>query len=138
MADDTRRDEAVRLDKWLWAARFFKTRSLATEAIGGGKVLVNGVRPKPARQVHIDETVTVRIGPFEHVVVVRGLSSQRGPAKVATELYEETEESRQHREQTAARLKFERQAIPRPQHRPNKQERRRIIRFTRGDGNDRD
>lgn len=140
MNDDTHRSEPVRLDKWLWAARFFKTRSLATQAIGGGKVLVNGVRPKPARQINLGETVTVRIGPFEHVVMVRGLSSQRGPARVAVTLYEETAESRQRREETAARLKFEHQALPHPQRRPNKQERRQIIRFTRGEsgGGDRD
>lgn len=131
----TQRNQPVRLDKWLWAARFFKTRSLANQAIGSGKVLVEGVRPKPARHIALGETLSIRIGAFEHVVVVKGLSSQRGPARVAAELYEETPESRQRREDTAARLKFEREALPHPQKRPNKQERRQIIRFTRsGDG----
>lgn len=130
--------DKLRLDKWLWAARFFKTRSLATQAIAGGKVLVEGVRPKPARQIIVGDTLSIRIGPFEQIVVIKGLSSQRGPAKMAVELYEETPESRQRREDTAARLKFERQAIPHPQRKPNKQERRRIIRFTRGDNDSRD
>lgn len=125
-------DAKLRVDKWLWAARFFKTRSLATQAIEGGKVLVEGVRPKPSRQLNVGETVTIRIGAFEHVVVVKELSSQRGPAKVAQTLYEETPESQQRREEIAARLKFERDALPRPPKRPNKQERRQIIRFTRG------
>ena len=80
---------SVRVDKWLWAARFFKTRALATEAVTGGKVEVNGERVKPARAVKPGDTVSVRLGPYLHDVVVRGLSDKRGPASIAQGLYEE-------------------------------------------------
>src|SRR5256885_1972350 len=83
----------VRLDKWLWAARFFKTRSLAADAIGGGKILVNGERVKPAKLLQAGDEVRLRLGPYEHVVHVRGISERRGPATVAATLYEETEAS---------------------------------------------
>src|SRR5712664_3589102 len=84
----------VRVDKWLWAARFFKTRSLAVEAIDGGKILVGGERVKPAKLLQPGDAVSVRLGPFEHVVIVRGISERRGPASVAATLYEETPASR--------------------------------------------
>src|SRR5918912_37935 len=84
----------VRLDKWLWAARFFKTRSLAAEAIAGGKVQVNGERAKPARELKPGDTVRVRQGELEKEVLVRELSARRGPAAAAAALYDETEESR--------------------------------------------
>jgi ribosome-associated heat shock protein Hsp15 len=76
-------DERVRLDKWLWAARFFKTRALAAEAVAGGKVQVNGDRAKRARPVQTGDEVRVRHGPYDHVVVVRALSARRGPASAA-------------------------------------------------------
>src|SRR5690349_11038955 len=102
------RDEApgsdagrVRIDKWLWAARFYKTRSLAAEAIGGGKVLVAGERVKPAKMLQVGDEVRLRLGPYEHVVVVRALSERRGPATVAATLYDETAESRAAREKLA-------------------------------------
>ncbi len=85
--------DRVRIDKWLWAARFFKTRSQASEAVDGGKVELNGARVKPAKEVRIGDEVRVRLGPYEHHVTVRGLSDRRGPASVAQALYEESAES---------------------------------------------
>ena len=101
-------DEAddLRVDKWLWAARFFKTRSLAAEAVDGGKVHVNGGRVKRSRALKPGDEVAIRQGPFEHVVVVREISARRGPAKEAQLLYEETEASRIARERVAAQLRF--------------------------------
>src|SRR4051812_34825519 len=98
--------DSVRLDKWLWAARFFKTRSAATEAIAGGKVDVNRDRAKPAKQIKPGDEVRVRIAPYEHILIVRQLGERRGPASVAQTLYEETEESRLERERLAAQLKM--------------------------------
>ena len=98
--------DSVRLDKWLWAARFFKTRSLATDAIAGGKVDVNGDRAKPAKAVKPGDEIRLRIGPYEHILIVRELGERRGPASVAQTLYEETEASRAERERLAAQLKM--------------------------------
>jgi ribosome-associated heat shock protein Hsp15 len=97
--------ERPRLDKWLWAARFYKTRSLAAEAVDKGKVSVNGERAKPARHVALGDEVRLRHGPFEHVIHVRGLASRRGPAREAAALYEETAESHAARERMAAHLR---------------------------------
>ena len=107
MAGETRgqEQEPVRLDKWLWAARFFKTRSMAADAIEGGKVQVNGDRAKRAKQLQPGDEVRIRQGPFEHIVVVRALSARRGSATVAAELYQETEASRAAREALAAQMK---------------------------------
>jgi ribosome-associated heat shock protein Hsp15 len=98
--------DRVRLDKWLWAARFFKTRSLATEAVAGGKVEVNGERAKPAKAVKPGDEIRLRLGPYEHVLAVRQLAERRGPASVAHALYEETQTSRDARERLAAQLKM--------------------------------
>jgi ribosome-associated heat shock protein Hsp15 len=124
-------DDKVRLDKWLWAARFFKTRSLAAEAIQGGKVHVNGARVKPAHGVKLGETLSIRRGPDEYVVVVKGLARLRGPASQAVLLYEETTESMQRREALAAERKAQTALMPHPPRRPSKKERRQIVRFTR-------
>lgn len=102
MHDD---DDHVRLDKWLWAARFFKTRGIAVEAITGGKVLYNGARPKPAHLVRVGDEVRIRLGPYEHVVLVRELALRRGPAKQAQLMYEETEGSIAARQRLAEQLK---------------------------------
>ena len=112
----------MRLDKWLWAARFFKTRTLAVEAIEGGRVSVNGDRAKPAKEVRVGDTLAVRRPPFEHVIVVKGLSEQRGPATIAATLYEETEESRARRTVLLAEMK----SLPQPRFkgRPTKKTRR--------------
>jgi ribosome-associated heat shock protein Hsp15 len=122
----------VRLDKWLWAARFFKTRSLASEAINGGKIQLNGHRAKRAKPVQIGDEVRIRKGPFEQLVVVRGLAEKRGPAKVAQQLYEETAESLHKREMMAIQLKSVPETSYRTKGRPTKRERRDIERFKRG------
>lgn len=120
--------ESVRLDKWLWAARFYKTRSLAVEAITGGHVQVNGVRVKPARQVRVGEQVTIRKGAETQIIIVAGLSERRGPASVAQQLYRETDESRQQR---AALVEQRRLIGAGPAtRRPDKRERRQLVRFT--------
>jgi ribosome-associated heat shock protein Hsp15 len=93
--------EPVRLDKWLWAARFFKTRSLAVDEITKGRVSVNGQPAKPGRELKLDDRVELRQGHVPRTVVVRGLSAMRGPAPVAQTLYEETPESREARERAA-------------------------------------
>jgi len=90
----------VRLDKWLWAARFFKTRSLAAEAVTSGRVHLNQQRVKPAKELHVGDTLSIRLNNDEWVVIVRALSKQRRPAAEAVLLYEETPESVQHRAQT--------------------------------------
>ena len=116
----------VRLDKWLWAARFYKTRTLAAEAIAGGKVQVNGDRAKRARPLQVGDEVRVRLGPYEHFVVVRELSEQRGPASRAAALYEEKPESREAREKLALQLKSVHSAFVPERGRPTKRDRREI------------
>jgi ribosome-associated heat shock protein Hsp15 len=96
----------VRIDKWLWAARFFKTRSLATEAIHKGQVQVNGADVKASRELRVGDCVVVLQAKLPHTVIVRGLSEQRGPASVAQQLYEETEDSKKHRETEAQRRRL--------------------------------
>jgi len=131
MANDNRyaREEAVRLDKWLWAARFFKTRSLATEAVNGGKVELNGLRPKPSKDVKIGDLLRVRLGPFVHAITIRGLGERRGPASVAAQLYEESPESIAARE----RLREQHRLAPSAQYeeggRPTKKDRRTLSSF---------
>ena len=114
----------MRLDKWLWSARFFKTRSLAVEAIDAGHVSVNQERAKPAKALRVGDTVVVRRPPFEHAVVVKGLSEQRGPAAVAATLFEETPESRARRTVLAAEMKSLGAHTPRFKGRPTKKTRR--------------
>jgi len=122
-------DDRVRLDKWLWAARFFKTRSLASEAIAGGKVQVNGDRAKRARPVQVGDEVRVRQGPYEFYLVVRALSARRGPASAAAELYQERPESRAAREAMALQLKTLHVAFVSEKGRPTKKDRREIERL---------
>jgi ribosome-associated heat shock protein Hsp15 len=118
--------EQVRIDKWLWAARFFKTRSLATEAVAGGKVHVNDTRAKPARELHVGDTVDMTIGGLRRTVVVRGLAGKRGPAPVAQALYVETAESIERREQQLAERKLSRPLGADLGARPTKLDRRRL------------
>ncbi|MFQ5849234.1 MAG: RNA-binding S4 domain-containing protein [Candidatus Binatia bacterium] len=125
--------KGIRLDKWLWATRFFKTRSIAADAISGGKVQVNGSRVKPSREIHVGDELRIRRGPYEWVVGVRGLSRKRGPAQEAVLLYQETEQSKRNRETLAAQLHAERMIQPYLKGRPTKKARREIIRFTRGE-----
>jgi ribosome-associated heat shock protein Hsp15 len=119
----------VRLDKWLWAARFFKTRSLATDAVDGGKVKLNGATVKPAREVKPGDRLQLRLGDEAWEVIVRALNEQRRPAPEARLLYQETPESIQQRAQ-AAEL---RRLAPTPnadqKGRPTKRDRRLLIRF---------
>jgi ribosome-associated heat shock protein Hsp15 len=115
-----------RLDKWLWATRFYKTRALAAEAIGGGKVQLNGERAKRAKPVQIGDEVRIRQGPYEHTVIVRRLSDRRGPAVEAVTLYEETQESRTAREVMALQLKSLHAAFVPERGRPTKKDRREI------------
>lgn len=122
----------TRLDKWLWAARFFKARAQATEAVEGGKVHVNGARVKPARPVRVGDTLEIRRGTEAFTVVVRGLSERRGPASEAQQLYDETDESKARRARLQEERRLHAAASPAPDHRPNKQQRRKIIRFTGG------
>jgi ribosome-associated heat shock protein Hsp15 len=127
--------DKLRIDKWLWAARFYKTRTLATEEIGKGRVEVNGQEIKPAREVKVGDTVSVRQGPVSRIVVVKGLSGMRGPAPVAQQLYEETAESLKAREQAAE----QRRLAPEPAHsieqgRPTKRGRRELDDAQRGWG----
>ena len=121
---------SVRLDKWLWAARFFKTRSIAADAAGGGKVTINGERAKPAKPVKVGDQLIVRSGEYQWTITVLALSERRGPAAEAQRLYEETEQSRLAREEKAAQIKAERRAMPESARgRPSKRDRRKIIRF---------
>lgn len=120
----------IRIDKWLWAARFFKTRSLAAEAVAGGKVALNGARPKPSRVVRAGDHLSIRCGPYDWCIFVKGISSHRGPAPDAQALYEETEESRLKREAAIAQLKLERPPDFAGARRPSKKERRAISKFT--------
>jgi ribosome-associated heat shock protein Hsp15 len=122
--------ESVRIDKWLWAARFFKTRSLATEAVAGGKVEVNGERAKPSKSVKPGDEVRLRVGPYEHILIVRDLGERRGPASVAATLYEETPASRAERERLAAQLRMAPAAfVYEDKGRPTKKDRRDLARF---------
>ena len=121
--------EKVRLDKWLWAARFFKTRALAAEAIAGGKVHHNGNRVKPAHAVASGDQLQIRKGPYEFVIWVKDLSTRRGPAPVASLLYEETPESQAKRYQIAELQRLSSLATPHADKRPNKKQRRQISRL---------
>jgi ribosome-associated heat shock protein Hsp15 len=119
----------LRLDKWLWAARFFKTRSLAKAAIEGGKVHLDGQRVKVSREISVGDTLQIRQGWDQRVVVVRALSDQRRGAPEAQKLYEETAESVSKREAEAAARKAAGGMIERPAQRPTKKQRRQIHRF---------
>lgn len=121
----------VRIDKWLWAARFFKTRSAATEAVLGGRVHVNGERVKPAKDVRVGDTIEVSIGDRRFTVVVRGVADKRGSATVAATLYDETPESLAAREQRALEHKLSRPLGADLGARPTKQDRRRLERLRR-------
>lgn len=116
----------VRLDKWLWAARFYKTRTLAAEAIDTGRVEVNGDRAKRSRAVTVGDTLRIRKPPFEQLIEVLGESEQRGPASVAATLYVESEASRRAREVLAAQMKGLGPPVFRERGKPGKKERRAI------------
>ena len=121
---------AVRLDTWLWAARFFKTRSLAAQAIDGGKVEVNGARAKRAKMLKVGAGVRVRRGPFEFQLTVRALAERRGPPATAAALYEEDPVAKKERERHAEQLRIAPSARYEGKGRPTKKDRREIDRLT--------
>jgi ribosome-associated heat shock protein Hsp15 len=128
LADESSR---VRLDKWLWAARFYKTRALAVDAIESGKIEVNGERSKRSKLVQPGDRISVRMGPYEHLITVRGVSEKRGPASIATQLYEEDAESKKARETMAAHVRAMRANTGYESGRPTKKDRREIERLRR-------
>ena len=117
------------MDKWLWAARFFKSRSIAVTAIDGGKVTVNGERVKPSRDLKTGDSVRVRLGPYDHIVIVRARSDRRGPAARAALLFDETAESRAAREKLHWQLKHAAPVIVAGEGRPTKKDRRDLNRL---------
>jgi len=126
--------ETVRLDKWLWAARFFKTRKLATDAIAGGKVHVNGQRTKPGKEVKPGTTLSISKDSLRWDITIIAITEQRRPAKEAVLLYEETPESHEKRQLQIIQQREQRELFPfiGQDHKPNKKERRLIHRFKQG------
>jgi ribosome-associated heat shock protein Hsp15 len=131
--DETERPGKVRLDKWLWAARFYKTRALSVTAIEGGKIEVNDERSKRSKLVQSGDRIRIRIGPYEHVIEVTGVSGTRGSATVAATLYRETDESRKAREAMAAHVRAMNANTGYESGRPTKKDRRDIERVRRRD-----
>lgn len=123
----------MRIDKWLWAARFFKTRSLATEAVLAGHVQVGGTRVKPAREVRVGDTLEIRRGHLTWTIEVRALAERRGPASEAATLYEETKESQEAREQQRLERRLAQPLGADLGARPTKQDRRRLDALRRGE-----
>ncbi len=123
---------SVRIDKWLWASRFFKTRALAQKACDLGRIQSNGIQAKPAREVRVGDMLTVRNEGGEFQIEVLLLSEMRGPAAVAQTLYRETEASKAARQKLAEERKAMQEFAPLPEHRPSKRDRRRIIQFRGG------
>jgi ribosome-associated heat shock protein Hsp15 len=130
VADGALQKPRVRIDKWLWAARFFKTRTLAAQAVEGGRVQVNGQRVKPSRDLQPGDALVVHIGELEWVIEVRALATQRGPATEAQKLYTEDESSRRRRFEAVAARKLALAPIRAEKGRPTKRDRRQIRRFT--------
>jgi len=129
MSEASASQRGIRIDRWLWAARFFKTRSLAKHAVEGGKVHLEGQRAKPAKEIRVGQQLTIRRGDTEMTVVVAELSEQRGPAKVAQLLYNETAESIELREAASARRRMERAGLQVPSSKPSKKDRRDLRRL---------
>lgn len=133
MKEKATRDDAVRLDKWLWAARFYKTRALAREMIDGGKVHYNGQRGKPSKIVELNAELKLRQGNEERTVIVLALSSHRRGAGEAQQMYQETEASIANREKMALARKMNALTMPHPDRRPDKKERRDLMKFKFGE-----
>ena len=123
--------DSIRLDKRLWAARFFKTRALATEAVNGGKVHLNGHRVKPGRLVQVGDALHIQRGPVSYDIIIKGINKQRRPASEMDQLYEETEASIESRRELADLRKLAAGTRAAPARRPNKHERQHIVRFKR-------
>ena len=132
MTDNNSSSKDVRLDKWLWAARFYKTRSLARQMIDGGKVDYNGVKAKPSRTVEVGAIVRVLQGNVRKEVEILKISDVRGPATVAATLYKETEESIKNREKQLEQIKMNALLAPHPDEKPNKKERRALLNIKYG------
>jgi len=116
----------VRLDRWLWAARFFKTRALAAAAVAGGKVQVNGSRAKPAKQLHAGDSLRVRVGPYDWILTVRAVTERRGSARDAQLLYDESPEGRANRERLAEAHRIAPTPAYEGKGRPTKKDRRKL------------
>lgn len=131
--DEDERPGKVRLDKWLWAARFYKTRALSAEAIGAGKVEVSGERAKRSRIVQTGDSIRIRMGPYEHVIDVTGVSGARGSATIAATLYKETDESKKAREAMSLHVRAMNANTGYDSGRPTKKDRRDIEKVRRRD-----
>jgi ribosome-associated heat shock protein Hsp15 len=118
--------DSIRVDKWLWAARFFKTRALASAAVAGGKVQVNGARAKPAKSVHIGDALRVRVGPYDWLITIRAVTERRGSAQDAQLLYDESPEGRAARARLAEAHKIAPAPAYRGKGRPTKKDRRKL------------
>lgn len=132
MTDNNSSSKDVRLDKWLWAARFYKTRSLARQMIDGGKVDYNGVKAKPSRTVEVGAIVKFLQGNVRKEVEILKISDVRGPATVAATLYKETEDSVKNREKQLEQIKMNALLAPHPEEKPNKKERRALLNIKYG------
>jgi ribosome-associated heat shock protein Hsp15 len=131
--DETERPGKVRLDKWLWAARFYKTRALSAEAIAAGKIEVNGERAKRSKLIQTGDAMRIRMGPYEHIIDVTGVSSTRGSATIAATLYKETDASRKAREAMALHVRAMNANTGYDSGRPTKKDRRDIEKVRRRD-----
>ncbi len=129
-------DNEIRVDKWLWAARFYKTRGLASDAIKSGKIDLNGQRCKPSKSIRLNDQLRIRKSQFVHEITVTGLSKNRGSASIASGLYQESEESIKVREELATQIRAAAAERPVYPGRPSKRDRRKIIRFTRKQSSD--
>jgi len=126
--------DSIRLDRWLWAARFFKTRAVSSTAVTGGKVQVNGSRAKPAKQVQVGDNLRVRVGPYEWIVTVRAVTERRGSPRDAQLLYDESPQGRAARERLAEAHKIAPAPTYQGKGRPTKKERRELQRLEEGEG----
>ena len=128
-SDQSRPLDQIRIDRWLWAARFYRTRSRAKIAIVGGKIVVNGAKAKPSREVRVCDNLSIRRGNDEIDIVVVALSDQRGPANVAQALYSETSDSIERRAALKAQRRMERAGLRMPKSKPSKRDRRHLMRM---------
>ncbi len=136
VSDQSRPPDQIRIDRWLWAARFYKTRSRAKIAIAGGEIHVNGAKAKPSREVRIFDNLSIRRGNHEIYIVVVALSDQRGSANVAEALYSETPESVERRTALKAQRRMERAGLRMPKSKPSKRDRRHLMRMKSKTGPD--